>query len=84
MDPNAASHRDHLLGLFAEHFSGDGFWELELYATSDLIDDWALRGVPDRDDMLVALTTCVTNIHSCKELLGELIQNHWRMKDIVQ
>jgi len=36
------SYKDHILALFAEHFSGDGFWELEFHARSGFY--WSNKG----------------------------------------
>lgn len=71
IDPQGNSYQDIVLGLFAEHFSGDGYWELELHARSAAHSQSAIQ-------------TSLSAITECKEMLRQLIQEHWKLDRFLQ
>jgi len=67
------SYKDYILALFAEHFSGDGYWELESIARYNYHNEEPLK----INELNKVAESCIQKIKKCQALLQNLIKEFW-------
>jgi hypothetical protein len=66
------SYKDYILALFAEHFNGDGYWELAF----NIDYNEKLLKINELDKIA---KNCIQKIKKCQALLQNLIKEFWRI-----
>jgi len=73
------SYKDHILALFAEHFNGDGFWELEFHARCGL--SWSNKGTTI-EKLNKMGENSLKKLKKCQILFQKFIKEHWRLNEV--